>query len=274
MLNEKQSARLQTQSQLWHGKPLRDLSEIKERLLAKVEPVKDEKRKDGKLVGFKTRCPHPKHGDDGYDEHPSLIVTLTADGRLLVHCFVCGSQDESRQREIYRLFVEVMLRSNGNAGNGLNGNGSKDVARRVIYEIRERNGTLVALHERIEHADGTKTFVWRRPDGSQGLNGLSPADFPFYGIERLQPNTDVVIVEGEKCAEALWSIGVQSVATYGANTIPTPRRLKELVDVIGNGRIFLWSDNDPAGRKHMERIADALIDLGFDEVYEICWKDA
>ncbi len=247
----------------------------------KVERVRYDT--DGeRVVEFRTQCFNPAHGDDGYDENPSLHVKL-CDGNVLVHCFVCGDE---RQHDVYRHFVAFV--SNGaDDANGVHNAGSLHTAHNAndhangngiattTYEIRERDGSLVALHIRREHPDGKKTFAWQQPDGTLGLGNLKVSDLPLYCIHKLQPNCDVVVTEGEKACDALWSVGVQSVATYGANATPTLRRLRELVDIVGNGRILLWYDNDREGRVHMQRISDALIDeLGFANVWFVDWKEA
>jgi hypothetical protein len=125
-----------------------------------------------------------------------------------------------------------------------------------IYELRDASGALVALHERHELPDGSKRFSWRGPDGTLGLGGMSVVDLPLYGIERLDGLAPtVVIVEGEKCAEALWSVGIAAVATVtGAATTPSSRVLAEL----GGCRVILWPDADEVGRRHMNAIAERL----------------
>ena len=94
-----------------------------------------------------------------------------------------------------------------------------------VHELRDASGVLVALHERHDHADGSQDFTWRQPDGRPGLGGLPVIDLPLFGIERLDGTAStVVIVEGEKCAEALWSVGIAAVATVtGAASTPNSR---------------------------------------------------
>ncbi|MFN8620609.1 MAG: AAA family ATPase [Chloroflexota bacterium] len=122
------------------------------------------------------------------------------------------------------------------------------------YQVRDATGILVAVHERHEQPDGGKSFVWRQPDGTTGLAGLSVQEIPLYGIERLVGKT-VVLVEGEKACEALWSVSVPAVATVtGASACPSERVLGELT----GKRVFLWPDADPVGRQHMEKVAERL----------------
>jgi len=126
----------------------------------------------------------------------------------------------------------------------------------TAYGLRDASGVLIALHERHRHPDGSKTFVWRQPDGSLGLAGVPVVDLPLYGIERLDGMaTTVVIVEGEKCVEALRSVGIAAVGTVtGAATAPSSTVLAEL----SGRRAILWPDADPVGRTHMATIAERL----------------
>lgn len=123
------------------------------------------------------------------------------------------------------------------------------------YELRDASGALLAVHCRQDGPDG-KRIWWELPDGTPRLGGLAVTDLPLYGIERLDGFTStVVIVEGEKCAEALWSVGIAAVGTVtGAHTMPSPSVLAEL----GGLRVILWPDADDIGRKHMAGIAERL----------------
>jgi hypothetical protein len=125
-----------------------------------------------------------------------------------------------------------------------------------VYELRDASGALVAFHERHAQPDGSKRFSWRQPDGSLGLAGVPVVDLPLYGIERLDGMaTTVVIVEGEKCVEALRSVGIAAVGTVtGAATAPSSTVLAEL----SGRRAILWPDADPVGRQHMAAIAERL----------------
>lgn len=124
------------------------------------------------------------------------------------------------------------------------------------FELRDASGALIALHERHDQPDGSKRFSWRRPDGTLGLGGIRVVDLPLYGIERLDAmTTTVVVVEGEKCVEALLGVGIAAVGTVtGAATTPGQAALAEL----GGRRVILWPDADRVGRQHMATIAERL----------------
>jgi uncharacterized protein (DUF983 family)/energy-coupling factor transporter ATP-binding protein EcfA2 len=189
------------------------------------------------------------------DAKPSLSVT-ESDGRILVKCFAgCGIDEICNALGITLKDLRT----------------DQDLERRITFEIRNPDGTLVALHERIER-NGKKTFVWRHPDGCKAQGDLKVADLPLYGIHKLQNADFVVVVEGEKCAEALWSVGIPAVATYGATCDPAAEPLEQVIERAQT--IYLWADNDNAGRKHMERLGKRLLELGATDVRWVEWQDA
>jgi hypothetical protein len=120
------------------------------------------------------------------------------------------------------------------------------------YRICDASGALVAIHCRQDGPDG-KRMCWEQPDGTSGVGGLPSADLPLYGIERLTGSSTVILVEGEKAAEALLSIGVQAVGSVtGASATPGAMPLAELT----GRRVTLWPDADAVGRLHMAAIAE------------------
>ena len=97
---------------------------------------------------------------------------------------------------------------------------------------------------------------------------------PLYGVDRLAalpPRTPVVVVEGERAADALNAAGIAAVGTVtGASGTPSVGALLAL----GDYDIYLWSDNDKAGLGHMNRIAARLAENDIAEPKLIEWKDA
>ncbi|MBI2890776.1 MAG: hypothetical protein HYY13_08320, partial [Nitrospirae bacterium] len=94
---------------------------------------------------------------------------------------------------------------------------------------------------------------------------------PLYGTERLRDvSGPIVLVEGEKAADALNAAGVRAVGSVtGASGTPTDEVLRSLA-----GRdVYLWPDNDDEGRAHLERIAAGLVRIG-GRVHVIEWAGA
>jgi hypothetical protein len=137
------------------------------------------------------------------------------------------------------------------------------------YVVRDASGALVAIHCRQDGPDG-KRMWWEQPDGTLGLGGLSTTDLPLFRIDQLSSSATVVLVEGEKAAEALLAIGVEAVGTVtGASGTPGATPLAELT----GRRVYLWPDNDNVGQKDMQRIGSALVGIAA-AVSIIAWSDA
>jgi hypothetical protein len=112
-------------------------------------------------------------------------------------------------------------------------------------------------HIREELSDGDKTIWWER-HGTPGLDGIKVEDLPLWGLAELStapPGSTVVVVEGEKVADALNERGVLAVGTVtGASGTPS----REVLMPLKPYKVWLWPDNDVPGRKHMDRIGARL----------------
>jgi putative DNA primase/helicase len=152
-------------------------------------------------------------------------------------------------------------------------NGTRRAAGRISYKIRDTDGQIVAIHERIDSPSG-KRFVWRQPDGTPGLGGRHGVDLPLYGIESLRdlaPGSTVVLTEGERARDAVLRAGLPAVATVtGASATPSDVTLRPLVPF----RVVVWPDADDQGRGHMTRTAARLTALGCTDVRRVEWLDA
>jgi putative DNA primase/helicase len=139
------------------------------------------------------------------------------------------------------------------------------------YEIRDASGTLIAIHVRKDLPDGKKVW-WELPDGTRKLDRPSTA-LPLYGIDRLPADAkEIVLVEGEKATEALLQNGIAALGTVtGASGVPCDAALRPLLSAF---KVRLWPDNDPPGRKHMDKVGAALLRLGHEDVRLIDWKAA
>ncbi len=133
--------------------------------------------------------------------------------------------------------------------------------RETVHVLRDADGAEVAHHVRIDTADGKRVW-WRQPDGGRGLGGRRTKSLPLYRGETLRdlaPDATVVLVEGEKAADALAARGIPAVATVcGAAVIP----IDDVLRVLLGRDVVLWPDADAPGREHMHRIAARLVALG------------
>ena len=209
-----------------------------------------------------THC--PAHEDSG----PSLNVSQDR-GYVLVHCFARCEQDA-----VIEALREHGLWQSAPAArrNGLH---RAAVTREVRHELRDETGEVVAVHIRRVDASGKKIAGpwWELPDGTKSLNNRRVETLPLFGIDHLGDLPDgvaIILVEGEPARDALYALGIANVATVcGAAVTPTDEVLRLLVRF----RVYLWPDNDEAGRPHMTKIAARLVALG-GSVSTMKWPDA
>lgn len=130
----------------------------------------------------------------------------------------------------------------------------------AVYEYRDAEGVLGYVC-RYETATG-KTFApYRWLDGKWQAKSL-PKPRPLYGLHRLSAATTarVLIVEGEKAADAALTLGLPHVVVSwagGASAIETA----DWQPMAGR-EVDLWPDNDEPGRNAMARLAPILHKLG------------
>jgi hypothetical protein len=213
--------------------------------------------------GFMALC--PAHDD----QKPSLSVSEGDGGKVLVRCFAgCETGDvlDALGLSIHDLFER------GGHDNGRPNGHRKPSA---IWQIKDATGEVQALHVRYDRdGSGAKEVLWRLPGARKwGLEGRKLSTLPLYRSEHVgdwPEDVPVVVVEGEKAADALASVYPAVAGTVtGAESTPGP----EALEVLRGRRVILWPDADPPGRAHMERVAEAVL-CRASEVRVFEWKGA
>ena len=153
------------------------------------------------------------------------------------------------------------LRENGiepSPRNGLDPKPNKRVVAR--YDYRDATGALRYQVERLE----PKTFRQRRPSPSANgdwlydLKGVEPLPYRLPEVcKAIACELLVVIVEGEKDADALAGLGMVGSCNSGGAGKWQPA----LTQHFKGAQVVIIGDNDPAGRKHMGQVADALVSV-------------
>jgi hypothetical protein len=135
------------------------------------------------------------------------------------------------------------------------------------YTYCNAAGNVLGFISRIDSGDGKKKLIPRTPwydDHGQIVwqsKGFA-CPRPLYGLDLLAalPGNVVLLVEGEKCADAYRNID----PTTPVLTWPGGSNAVEHVDwaPLEGRRVILWPDADEPGRKCMARIAELLIVRG------------
>ena len=125
------------------------------------------------------------------------------------------------------------------------------------WPIRDHDGNLFGVHCRWDQYSPREIRWWRK--GEWSLGALSSTMAPLYRSETLSDaDTVVVLVEGEKAADALAVLGLSVVATVtGAGSTPDV----SVFNVLRGRAVALWPDHDDVGRQHMRRVAEQICDV-------------
>jgi putative DNA primase/helicase len=187
-------------------------------------------------VGWTAKC--PAHDDT----RNSLSVSEGDDGRLLLKCHA-GCEFES--------ILAAVPHTNSNSNSN---NGRHEVA---TYDYRNERGDL--LYQSVRFGP-IKDFRQRRPDGSGGwvwnLNGHARVLYRLPEILAAKPSQTILVVEGEKDADRLASIGL--VATTNPCGAGKWRSEEEFNKPLRDRRVAIIQDNDDPGRAHAEDVATKL----------------
>ena len=119
---------------------------------------------------------------------------------------------------------------------------------------------------RTDKPDGTKDILPLWWNGDKWLWKAPPAPRPLYGKQHLatKPNAPVLIVEGEKTADAAALLYPSAVVI----TWPSGCKAIDKADwsPLAGRRCVLWPDADTVGREAMAKLAPRLLKAGVDQV--------
>lgn len=194
----------------------------------------------GSESSFTARC--PAHDD----RQASLSARLGDSGQILLHCHAGCT------------FPQIIAAL---------GYSAKDFAKSrkpggdiiATYDYRDADGALVFQKCRLQ----PKGFFIRHPDPNNpgewinGLNGVKSR--PLYRlpdlIPKLQRHTKVVVCEGEKDTDRLWSAGFGATTDFGGADTRGTKWRKEYSDLLADAsHVIVLPDNDPPGRARARAI--------------------
>ena len=221
---------------------------------------------------------------------PDLLMQLaglTPDQLTDTHqpCPLCGGEDRYRFDDLNGTGSWYCNQCGGKDHTGGGGNGMDMLMRRTGLTYPEAC-KRIEQHLNIKPEPPTKgaEHIWQygpdfivcrfpgkrlRPlwwDGSQWLWKAPPAPRPLYNLDALQqrPNAPVLIVEGEKTADAAAKLFPSAIA------ITWPSGCKAFTKAdwspIKGRRCTLWPDADAVGRDAMAKLAIHLLKAGAAQV--------
>ena len=200
--------------------------------------------------GWTARCP-------AHDDHqPSLSVTETAAGKVLLCCFAgCSAEAvvEAMGLAWQDLFPEPDSRL-----------ALKEQSRRRIvatYDYTDAEGAPLFQTVRYE----PKTFRQRRPGKRGGwvwnLKGIEPVLYRLPRVlEAAQAGHRVFVVEGEKDVHALETLGF----TATTNPMGAGKWQATYAEALRGARVVVLPDADEAGRAHAQVVTESLRGVAAD----------
>lgn len=110
--------------------------------------------------------------------------------------------------------------------------------RRATDADRAPDSGVTVFHGFVYSVKGIRQVPYRLPDIQEAM-----------ALDRA-----VVIVEGEKCADALWNIGIPATCNaMGAGKFP-----EELLEYFRGAPVVILPDNDDHGRRHADMVGRSL----------------
>jgi hypothetical protein len=228
-----------------------------ERLLGRLAGV----RPSG--AGWSARCPAHE------DRTASLSVSEGDDGRALVKCHA-GCAVDSVAAAV-GLTVRDLMPGRTGPPPPRNGKPGRDAAAfptadAAVAELERRHGARSALWAYHDPAGNPVGLVvrWDRPGGKDirpvARSGggwrvaAMPDPRPLYRLPELATAKTVLVVEGEKCADAARRLGFASTTSAGGSQAAGKTDWRPLA----GKDIWLLPDNDPPGRKYADEVAGLL----------------
>lgn len=218
------------------------------------------------------RCPYHK---DGKERRPSMSILLEDRGSMTAgtcHCFACGivvpleelfekvGATYAKTIEIHRQpqpksitlsTTQVMYKpsvpfrfSEYLSSRGI---GENVQERFRVYEKDKK------VYMPVFDRDGRYLFFVSRSIEGKYYYVEEGAVKTLYGIEEIDMSKPIVVAEGQIDAMTFWELGMQAVATLGADNVSALSAIKNATSII-----ILAFDNDMAGLRAREKAADML----------------
>lgn len=126
----------------------------------------------------------------------------------------------------------------------------------ATYDYVDESGDLLFQVVRFE----PKKFLQRQPEGagwSWSVKGVRQVPYRLPDIlEAVSNDRPIAIVEGEKDADNLWSIGIPATTNAGGSG----KWHAEFAEFFRGAAILILCDNDATGRAHGDAVAQSLIE--------------
>ena len=124
----------------------------------------------------------------------------------------------------------------------------------ACWEYQDVEGKLIAKVSRFDPPSGKEFRPWDAKTGKM----QAPNRRPLYNQPGISKSDDVLLVEGEKCAQALIEQGFCATTAMNGANAPVP---KTDWSPLSGKRVLIWPDNDHPGKTYAEAIGKALVGI-------------
>jgi hypothetical protein len=223
--------------------------------------------------GYRASCPNPTHGQGLGDRDPSLSVTLSDDGRVLLNCFA-GCDKQSIVEALGLIWADLFDHIGHRGGGSYTSTPTRSIDQPTTLEnyaayVRLPGGFLksLGLKEYRHLGDPAVSMPYLDESGEEVLLTRSRVSLTgkpkvktrkgdkhrLYGLWKLDDAREagyVWVVEGESDSQTLWYHGEPAVGIPGANGW----KPEWAADLAGIERIYFVVE-DEAGEACWEKLA-------------------
>lgn len=123
------------------------------------------------------------------------------------------------------------------------------------WNYHDANGKLLACVYRYDLPGGKQYRPWHAASRSMRM----PDPRPLYNLPAIAASNDVVLVEGEKCADALMHLGITATTAMGGAA--TAIEKTDWTPLAGK-TVVVWPDHDEAGSRYADAVIPRLRQVG------------
>jgi hypothetical protein len=212
----------------------------------------------GEASGNSVLAPGPGHSP--HDRSLSVTLDANAPDGFLVHSF--AGDDPIACKDHVRAKLRLPAFQPQDRGREPPTKKPAQQPKKTYFNYHDAVGAVAYQVERTDYYDGRKkTFCQRRPDGNGGwigdLDGVRPVPYRLPELIEAAGNGNlIVIVEGERKVDLLWSWNVP--ATCNSGGCGSSKIWVEHAAYFHAANVIILPDNDETGRKHANKIAASL----------------
>lgn len=129
----------------------------------------------------------------------------------------------------------------------------------ATYNYLDTKGSIIAQVDRFEWEEGGRKRKAFRPWNAKEHRYQAPSPRPLYNLPQVIRSPEIVLVEGEKCADALIAAGICATTAMNGSNAPV-----EQTDwsALSGRKVVIWPDNDAPGATYAEAARTAIMLAG------------